>query len=174
MKQNTQRITNALLVALTLVLTLIGSAYAQRGEPIDVAPAQIQAPDGRPVIGRHVAFDDLVLVCPLQPLAVENHPCNEGSLGEIDRGRIDDYHLVCPIKEVRDPNHPCFGRSGTAELQQTVDDLKLVCPFEKLADPEHPCNQDNVSTVRFSIADDFKLVCPIKEVLDPDHPCFDD
>lgn len=172
MNRKLQRVLNALLIVFCLVTSLSNSAYAQQSKPIDVAPARIQTADGNPVFGPHVAVDDLVLVCPLQPLAIENHPCNEGSAAPIDRGRIDDYVLVCPIKEVGDPNHPCFGR-GTAAIYSPIDDLRLVCPLKPLRDPDHPCNRDSLLAIRFVIPNDYVLTCPIKEVLDPNHPCFD-
>lgn len=166
-----QHVFHLLLVLIALLVAVV-PAYAQAAEPIDVAPARVQAADGRTVLGHHVAVDDLVLVCPLEPLAIEGHPCNSRNAGPIKFEPVDDYAIVCPIKEVLDPNHPCHGRS-TMGMHGAADDFRLVCPFQELRDPNHPCNRSKSTAIRFVIPDDYALVCPIKEVLDPNHPCFD-
>lgn len=173
MYNNSIRAFRVLFIALCLLVAIVSSVYAQRSEPVAVDPARIQMPDGQPVAGPHTAINDLIIVCPFERLAAENHPCNRNNAPPSIEP-IDDKVLVCPIKEVLDPAHPCSGRSRSIELNNGINDLKLVCPFEPLRNPEHPCNRDSSKVIRFSIPDDYKLTCPIKEVLDPRHPCFDD
>jgi hypothetical protein len=171
MNRNSQRMLNALLVAICLMVIMISPTYAQRSEALPVAPARIQAADGRTVLGPHVVMDDLVIVCPFLPLAQENHPCNNNSAAPINVEPMDDYALVCPIKEVLDQRDPCHGRR-TMGMHGAADDFTLVCPVKEVLEPSHPCAQRSSAAIRFVIPNDYALTCPIEKVLDPYHPCF--
>lgn len=172
MNRNSNRFFYGLLLALTLLLTVISPTYAQSSTPTTIEPVRLLFQDGRTVSGRHAVADDFVIVCPIVEVLDPTHPCSQRNSTPVQSKALDDLALVCPVEEVLDINHPCSETRKRAVGRTVTDDFVLVCPIKEVLDPNHPCAETNSATARFEMPKDYVLTCPVKEVLDPRHPCY--
>lgn len=170
MNSKTIRFVYALLIALSVVTGVVGSAHAQSSPPAAFEKVRVLTQDGWTASGRHAVADDFVIVCPTEEVLDPSHPCSNSNAGNAQLNGFDDLVLVCPVKEVLDPSHACANRSAQI-IKAGPDRFVLVCPVKEVLDPGHPCAQQNSSFGQFKIPGDYVITCPVKEVLEPRHPC---